>query len=116
MQTVPKQSRQSWGCGYEPAAPANIPVRTWDAQGRKRQRDEYDDKTGAPLINVCPGYLCSLPEVIDIARAHGHWIKNQLTTYLRGEASDAMLIAVEILDDSVNSCSNWEIQNPKGKG
>lgn len=102
------------GCGYEPPAPSTIGVMTWEHSGRKPCRDEYD-ATGRQILNVCPGYLTTLPEVIDIARAHRHWTKGELTTFCRGDATDEMLIGVEIFEGACNEMQNWTM-TPRDKG
>lgn len=69
---------------------------------------------GAP--SVCPGYTTSLPEVIEIARGRLHWSKGSLGQFCRGQASDAMLVGIEILEGASNACQAWCIDNPQKKG
>ncbi len=115
MKTVPKLNRQSMGCAYEAPAPSTVPVMLWDHRGRASQRDEFDD-SGKPVVSVCPGYTTTMPEVIDIARAHRHWSKGELTGYCHGYATTELMIGVEIFDGAVNECQSWEIRNPKRDG
>ncbi len=115
LKNVNKQSRQSLGCAYEAPPASSIPVSTWEHRGREYRHGEHDDK-GIPIVNVCPGYLVSLPEVIDVARAHLHWDKSQLATYCRGEVSDEMFYGVETLYGASGECQAWAMRPAKDGG
>ena len=115
MTNLRKDIRQSMGCAYEPVAPPAIYVATWDHEGRKHCSDEYSD-TGEQLLKVCPGYLISLPEVIDVARAQRHWTHGELTSYCRGMARDEMLTGIEIFDGAMTAMTNWTMTPRKDGG
>ena len=52
---------------------------------------------------MCAGYLCSLPQVIEAARAHTHWSKGSLSDFCGGRPNDRVLESVEILEGSINA-------------
>ena len=110
--TQPLIVRQSWGCGYEPPPP-NIRIDPWDHGGRDRRADERDDR-GRLRLPVCPGYACSLPEVVETSWAHSYWEKGELSNYCDGDAPTPMLR--EAINAYAIECSaviEWESRNPE---
>lgn len=95
-----RQIRQHMACGYEPPIEGALP---WEHTGRKVRDDEP---------KICAGYVCNLPEVIEIARAHLHWSKGSLRDFCRGDAPDTVLYGVEVFEGACNSLSNW-LMKPK---
>jgi hypothetical protein len=101
-------TRQAIGCGYEPPAPPGIPVRPWDHTGRKPSPGELDER-GRQHLQICPGYVCRLPEVIETARARLHWEKGELVSFCGGaQPSDRLIDAIEILDGAVAEFRYWD--------
>lgn len=97
-----RATRQALGCGFEPPAPAGIDVTPWDHDRRSPELGELDDD-GNPTMPICPGYVCTLPTVREIARAHVHWSKGELEAFNRGEsASDGQLEGLELLERCIN--------------
>jgi hypothetical protein len=103
-----REARQYLGCGYEPVldvATMCIPVTPWTHQGF----------SGEPAT-VCPGYTCSLPEVLEVARARLHWSKGQLVLFTGGDMPSANLLrGIEILDGESHRVEAW-LMTPKEKG
>jgi hypothetical protein len=104
MKRTDRLQRQSYGCGYEAPAPENIPVRVWPPPDGKYGFRHID---GAPLPDVCPGYLTSLPECLEVWHAHTHWEKAQLQLMHR-KPTAALLTAIEILDGAIAGAKVWE--------
>jgi hypothetical protein len=109
MQTQSKTSRQFWGCAYE--APVEGAV-MWEPPSSKhgfRQNEKLE-----PLPTVCPGYSTSLPEVLEIRRAHRHWSNGSLTAFAK-EPSEGLLIGIEVYDAEINSVQHYEM-TPESEG
>jgi hypothetical protein len=83
--------------------PSTIPVTPWDHQGRAKSKDD---------LVVCAGYVCSLPEVIEAARAHLHWSKGALRDFCRGEVPDQLFFGIEVFDGACDALSAW-LMKPK---
>jgi len=99
--------RQSLACGFEPPPPPSVRVQAWDHPDREKRPGEDKEPP------ICPGYLCHLPEVIEIARAHLHWSKGSLHTFCRGEpVTERLNDGVEIFEGALNSLSSW-LMKPK---
>lgn len=111
MKRTDQLQRQTFGCAYEPPAPGNIPVRTWEPPDGKYGFRRIE---GMPLPDVCPGYLTSLPECLETWRAHTHWEKAQLQL-AHPEPTLALLMAIEIIDGAIACAKNWE-QAPREGG
>ena len=65
---------------------------------------------------VCPGYTTRLPEVIEAARARLHWSKGSLDHFVRGYATEQLVIAIEIGESTSNEVQSWAMDNPVKKG
>jgi hypothetical protein len=67
--------------------------------------------------SACVGYLTSRPEVIEAARAHGHWSKGQLEQFTGGEpASEALVQGIEIVNDAISDLQHWALTPKKDGG
>jgi hypothetical protein len=99
------------GCGYEaPLADA----KPWDHIGRIPHADELDDD-GERTLPVCPGYVCGLPEVIEISRLRQHAKMNTLGSVFRGQLSEPVVYALEQLDGESQRAEMWALDNPQKK-
>jgi hypothetical protein len=116
MKERDQQARQLMGCGYAPP-PSEI-LRpyveryVWDGTslGRKRGSDEMAD--GHIRLPVCPGYVCSLPEVIETSWAHAYWEKGELTQWCEGQSTPQLRDAVELLALESAEATSWATDNP----
>lgn len=75
-QNVPAETRQQYGCGYEPPIPR--PSGVWmPAACREGKR---------PALTTCAAYTTGLPLVREAMAAYPHWKERTLAEYLDGEA------------------------------
>lgn len=114
MQSTTAEHRRYLGCGYQPVNPDAMP---WDGlpYGRDPGRDELDDR-GRLHLPVCPGYVCFLPEVIEVSYAHGFWDKGQLEHFLGSEPCAPLLRdSIAFLDQEYAKALEWSIKNPPPK-
>lgn len=105
MQATSKEQRQYLGCPFE------APIE--NAQPWSPPDGKHGFKHASPT--VCPGYTTSLPEVRETSRAYTHWTKGQLAEFCGGQPSDAMLMAVEILDFDVHANQHY-LMTPVNEG
>lgn len=100
MREQTEQTRIAIGCGYLPQDPNAQP---WAPVGRMECSDERDPKTLKLYLPVCPGYVCSLPEVIEASRAH-FFLKNGGLQQFTGTEppSEALLLSVQVIESEVN--------------
>ena len=100
------ESRQMAGCPYEPQVPPDraVFVRPWAGLGY-----------AGDMPSVCPGYSTSLPETIEIARGRLHWTKGELGQFCAGQATEAMIIGIEIAEAASNEFQIWRT-TPASKG
>lgn len=110
--TQPVVVRQSLGCGYLPKLPPNVPVIPWDHVGREISSSERDER-GRLRLPVCPGYACSLPEVIETSWAHSYWEKGELAQWCEGQATPALRDAVGVYAIESANAAAWESRNPE---
>jgi len=74
------------------------------------------DGTPTDDPTVCPGYLTSLPEVIEVARGRLHWSKaGPAAIGVADWQHDPLAIGIEILEGAVNECQAWCFDNPEKK-
>lgn len=100
MQATTQQNRQGRGCGYEPR-PAGLRVMPWQPPLNK-----LGYKHALPTI--CAGYTTRLPEVTEIARAHTHWQKGELVSFLGGEQPTELVKGyLEVLDAELSAVEAW---------
>lgn len=92
---TPALVRQSLGCAFEPPPPSSVFVRAWDHPDRRPSPDEFEN--GQPKPQICPGYLCRLPQVIEVGRAHMHWSKGSLSAF-SPEPSELLIEGIEVLE------------------
>ena len=111
MATVDRHTRQTMGCGYEPPPPPGVVVQAWDHVGREPGKDERGND-GRIALEMCPGYACGLPEVVEVSRARMHWSKGSLSTFVGGEPTDALTAAVEVLEVESGRAQDWALRNP----
>lgn len=110
-----REIRQSMGCGFEP--PIEI-VERWEPEGREPRPGELDED-GRELVPTCPGYVCKLPDVLEVARARVHWQKNAaaFTAVCGGEPTDQLLHAIEVLEGAHNDMEHrlFELKRSNGR-
>lgn len=100
METTTRETRQTMGCGFEPAPVADVHVEPWLPQGFVPDKDPKFPTT-------CIGYLRQLPEVLEVCRAHMHWNKGQLEAFCGGAPTEALVMAIEILEFAIAEKQNW---------
>jgi hypothetical protein len=109
MQAHPDDQRQMMGCGYLPPPD----------ESRRRHLSIWQGGTlpnyKGPKTTVCPGYSTSLPEVIEVARAHRHWSKGNYQVADR-EPRDAMVGALEIFDGALAEFQAWAMTSETDGG
>ncbi len=109
MQTMTEDQRQLMGCGLLPPP----------AESRRRYLQIWNGGSlpnyKGPEPTVCPGYSTSLPEVIEVARAHRHWSKGNYQVAGR-EPNDPLVISIEILDGATNEFQAWSMTSTKDGG
>lgn len=116
MREQGEHTRQYLGCGYLPPLPPDKPVNAWDGTslGRDRAADELDEKRRVRLP-VCPGYVCSLPEVLETSWAHAYWEKGELSQWCEGQSTAELRTAIEVLSMESAAASMWSMENPVKK-
>jgi len=106
MKAYTKATRQGWGCGYELAPAANVPVMPWSGGFG------YE----GPAPTVCAGYTTALPETIEIARAWMWWRKSQLEAFVDGaRVSGPLKHGIEMFDGVISGFERWKM-TPKDNG
>ena len=107
MREQPIVTRQALGCGYLPPAPEGFPVQPWDHPGREPAPDERDAK-GKLRLPICPGYACSLPEVLEASHARAFAEQGELTQFCDGGvASRKLRDAITILNIERGQLLEW---------
>jgi hypothetical protein len=110
MKTTDKLTRQQLGCGYETPLEHADP---WDHDGREPAGDEFDDD-GHVRLPICPGYVCGLPEVREIAIARQFWDKGELAQFCDGAQATPMLRdGIAILEGEAGCSQLWAMKNPE---
>jgi hypothetical protein len=102
MTSLDAEQRQLAGCGFLPPPREELRkfVQPWQGLSCKK-----------PFPTVCPGYSTSLPETIEIARAH-YW-KRDLRSFTDGEQpTEALVMGVEIYEGAIGETTQWCIDNP----
>lgn len=87
-------------CGYEPTAPLERTF-SWLHEGQAEDPPE-----------ICPGYLCGLPPVIEVTHARLHWDRGQLRDWCEGPPSRSLMDAIETLESADNHATAWAMKNP----
>jgi hypothetical protein len=64
-------------------------------------------------MTTCPGYVCNLPEVTEVALAHVHWSKGNAAALGINEDT---LDAIVILDSQHNRLQTWLVTDAKDGG
>lgn len=113
MKQQPAITRQAMGCGYLPASDR---ARAWDGTslGRIVGADERDEN-GKLHLPVCPGYACSLPEVIETTWAHSYWEKGELAQFCEGQSTPALRDAMGEYAIECSRAESWALKNPEKK-
>lgn len=101
--------RQRIGCGFEPPPVDRKRLSIWDPP-RSRVGFSGDPPT------TCPGYTTQLPAVHAIVRAHAHWSKGQLETFLGEKPTEQTLLAIEIYDGERSRFENWALTSAEQGG
>lgn len=82
-------SRRRMGCGYLPPAEGEV-------------YPPLSDKV--PGLDVCPGYVCELPDVRDIAECFPHWKAQSLPMFLgERQPTQALLQGLVVLNNGVDA-------------
>lgn len=98
--------RRLMGCGWLPAADHG-PDGPPDAWRFGPDRSE--------VAEVCPGYSCTLPDVVDVATCYSHWEKGQLEVRLGGvDAAPALVDGIEILHAAVGAAARARVKRGRG--
>ncbi len=113
-----EQARQLLGCGYAPPPDEklrpHVERSVWDHEGRRIREDERDER-GRLHLPVCPGYVCTLPEVVEATWAHSYWEKGELTQYCEGQSTPALRDAIAVYAIEVAAMNRWAQDNPPPK-
>ena len=84
----------------------------WDHPGRVRDPGELDERQKIRLP-ICPGYLCSLPEVIEASWAHSYWENGELSQFCDGGAATKQLKdAMSAFAIARSKATEWSMKNP----
>jgi hypothetical protein len=111
METQTIQTRQTIGCGFLPPPPKGISVEPWRPNVSAGYAHQPDLE-----VTTCVGYLRQLPEVIEGARARGHWKNGQLEAFAGGMPSEHLVRAVELYDVAANEVQFWAMTPSKDGG
>lgn len=108
MKSRSKEDRQLDACGLEPPAADGVAV---DHPERIRHAWEKD------IPEVCPGYTCSLPEVLETSYALSFKRDGELTQFLEGEyASPELRHAMTVLESEIARMQEWSARTPDKDG
>lgn len=89
LAATPAVVRRTWNCGHLPRLPGN-------AYGGPPLDTELEPDA------TCPGYLISLPQVVEASHAYAWWEKGQLRDFCDDETPTPILrAAVELLGQSI---------------
>lgn len=98
-----EQTRQTFGCGWAPIPPALL--RPWIKVPTPLKFEPMRDADGERLVDVCPGYLVTLPEVVEISQAR-FW-KHDLRSFCEDELpTRALMLGVQVLEGAVNEVND----------
>lgn len=111
MKRIPKEARQSLGCGYEQPVDRAVP---WDHGGRTQHADERDERGGLHLP-LCVGYVAALPEVIETSHAADWKRCGELTQFCEGQSTPELREAIGVLEMEQRRVEAWAIDNPEKK-
>jgi hypothetical protein len=93
------ETRKAWACAWvdvsDRAKVANVPP---------AYPQEYD------LPDICPGYLASLPQVIEAARASSWRREGALAQYYDGPITDIAKIAIDFISAEFKAVEQYEIR------
>lgn len=102
MQTYTVEQRQQIGCGFEPL----VQLRSqWTPPSSRLGFEGIDYKGSDPTM--CPGYTTSLPEVREVANAHGWRELGELRSFCGGKPTEQLVEGVGILAREVVRYQNW---------
>lgn len=103
-----KEERLAMWCGYE-QQPENPP-----APGEVWTHEGYDrDAFGAPT--TCPGYACSLPAVIDVARLMPHFENGTIVDRCGGHVPAITYDRIDLLSAQENAAHAWHLRKVSEK-
>lgn len=118
MESNTESTRQMLGCGFLPLPAESLARfrRPPTPEGSKLPTRTLPDGRLTNEPTVCPGYLTSLPEVIEVARARFHWERGGLASIgVTDWAGDPLAIGIEILEGASGAYHNWRT-TPKANG
>ena len=104
MDQFPATIRQEMRCGYEPALAGALSV---------FRPPGYECGEDGP--SVCPGYSTKLPEVREASWARLHWERGSLREWARGEPTDQLIEAIEVLEVQTSKVERYCFDNPRKK-
>ena len=64
---------------------------------------------------ICPGYLISLPQVIEVARLHPWWEHGQLTTRIQGQPTTLLMDGLDLLQGEINAVESYVIDKASSR-
>ena len=100
----PLEQRQGIGCGLEPPIAHARPLLPPSYCKHNRNPDA--------VPTVCPGYLVSLPAVLE-RTWHAYWSKTpHLAAKLGGDPTEQDLAEIEVLEASRSAAESWAMANP----
>ena len=67
------------------------------------------------MPSVCAGFSTQLPQVWEAVRAMKHWAKGALREFCGGQPTEAMLMAIEIVESEVNAANSYAM-TPASEG
>lgn len=114
MQKRPIEVRQAMGCGYELPMTGLRPAIPWEHPGYSLYADERNE-VGRDRSPVCAGYVCALPEVVEVSYA-ASWQRNgELTQWCEGQSTPGLREAIAILNGEYSRVESWASDNPEKK-
>ena len=85
-------TRQRLGCGFMPSS------MRWAYVAPSTELAAVSE-TG-----ICPGYLISLPQVLETARYHPGWERGLLRDRIEGQPSALLCESLDLLQSEMNAC------------
>jgi hypothetical protein len=109
-----RETRQAMGCGWEDKSP-RVPSVPWSPSCLQDNHDWRCLGKTQSEPSVCPGYSISLPETLEIVRAHAHWTTGGGLRDFTADPTEALKLGVEMLSGACSECQHWSLDNPKVK-
>lgn len=103
--------RQDLACAYEPHRDG---ATGWEPSVSPLGWQGLDDKLTPPT--TCPGYTTTLPVVVEVIRARGHWKQGQLREFAGGAPSERLVQLVEVFDTEALRYERYATTDAKDGG